>query len=448
MSIWLGTLAQVRQPDAPVISFVSKTISSLTWKVDNYDPLASYTLGGSGSFGSINSNDFTFTQSGLSDGTSYSITASATKMSVVSATTTSISKYTSPAQPTLVVSSSTTTSVSIKINNYKSDLNYSYSFSSNVGSASRSTDTITVTGLSEGQSVTVSVTVSLDGASASNSITTATTVSIEYLIIAGGGGGGQWISPMSRSGGGGGGGGFLSGPSSILLSTPYPITVGAGGSISPSYSTSGSDSIFNNITATGGGAGGGNTFGTGQNGGSGGGGMYINEIIKYAGGTGISGQGNPGAQANSEMQPSGIMASWGGGGGGSLAEANYYGNGGIAKTNSITGTSISYAGGGGGGYYYSLSPGWLVGGGGGAGRGASTFEGNAVNGQSNTGGGGGGGVESFSAGTGGSGIIRLKIGNTRTATFSAGVSVQPGTGSVPGYKIYTVISGSGTVTFS
>jgi hypothetical protein len=51
---------------------------------------------------------------------------------------------------------------------------------------------------------------------------------------------------------------------------------------------------------------------------------------------------------------------------------------------------------------------------------------------------------------GGSGVIILKIPDTRTATFSAGVTSSVST-SVPGYKIYTITAtstSSETVTFS
>jgi hypothetical protein len=80
---------------------------------------------------------------------------------------------------------------------------------------------------------------------------------------------------------------------------------------------------------------------------------------------------------------------------------------------------------------------------------------NGANGTVNTGGGGGGGaydnVNAWSTGgTGGSGVIIIKIPDTRTATFSGGVTSSLST-SVSGFKIYTVTATSTTsetVTFS
>jgi hypothetical protein len=52
-----------------------------------------------------------------------------------------------------------------------------------------------------------------------------------------------------------------------------------------------------------------------------------------------------------------------------------------------------------------------------------------------------------SGGTGGSGIVFLKIPNTYTATFSGGLTTTTIT-SVSGYNIYKVTAGTGTVTFT
>jgi len=75
-------------------------------------------------------------------------------------------------------------------------------------------------------------------------------------------------------------------------------------------------------------------------------------------------------------------------------------------------------------------------------------------GTDGTGGGGGGtgNICSGGGGTrsgfrGGSGIVIFRILSIFTATFSGGVATSVDTTSVPGYKIYTVTSGSGTVTF-
>jgi hypothetical protein len=69
----------------------------------------------------------------------------------------------------------------------------------------------------------------------------------------------------------------------------------------------------------------------------------------------------------------------------------------------------------------------------------------------NTGGGGGGyGNGAFSGAAGGSGVVIIKIPDTRTATFSGGVTSSLST-AVSGFKIYTVTATSTTsetVTFS
>ncbi len=70
--------------------------------------------------------------------------------------------------------------------------------------------------------------------------------------------------------------------------------------------------------------------------------------------------------------------------------------------------------------------------------------GRGVGGSENIGATGGGGR---SGGAGGSGIVILRIPNTFTASFS-GVTVTTDTSSVAGFNIYSVTSGSGTVTFN
>jgi hypothetical protein len=49
---------------------------------------------------------------------------------------------------------------------------------------------------------------------------------------------------------------------------------------------------------------------------------------------------------------------------------------------------------------------------------------------------------------GGTGIVILKIPNSYTASFSIGITSSVDTSSVPGYKIYTITAGTGTVSFS
>ena len=90
-------------------------------------------------------------------------------------------------------------------------------------------------------------------------------------------------------------------------------------------------------------------------------------------------------------------------------------------------------------------------GGGGNGYGDNGASGTVSSGTANTGGGGGGRYATVSAGQGGSGVVIIKISSDYTATFSGGVTQTVDSGSVAGYKIYTVTATSTTsetVTFS
>lgn len=231
---------------------------------------------------------------------------------------------------------------------------------------------------------------------------------VEYLVVAGGGGGGY------DSGGAGGAGGYRSsvvGESSgggasaestlsLTASTNYTVTIGAGGNGGTSLNTrtSGSDSVFGSITATGGGRGGdGVSGGVGSSGGSGGGGGSIGSA---AGGAGTTGQGYAGgAGINNDTETGG------GGGAGAVGVAGV--GGGIGVASSITGTSIYRAGGGGGGAVVAIRPGGQGGGGNGARNGVAV----ATAGEANTGGGGGGSGSSsgYLVGkNGGSGIVIVR----------------------------------------
>lgn len=291
------------------------------------------------------------------------------------------------------------------------------------------------------------------------------TFSIEYLVAGGGGGGGRDI------GGGGGGGGYrtnytssagVSTPKasgggasiesalSIYLETAYSIVIGAGGAgatTTPATSISdGGSSTFATITSSGGGGGGSNGT-AGRSGGSGGGASRSGGSI----GTGTANQGYNGGTGTD----SGGNSSGGGGGAGAVggnASGTSGGSGGQGVYSDITGTSVQRAGGGGG----CGASGGLSGnaGSGGAGGGGAGSNGSSapVAALANTcsGGGGGGNISNLSGANGGSGVIVLRIPNTRTATFSAGVTSSLNT-SVSGYKIYTITNTSTTsetVTFS
>ncbi len=221
---------------------------------------------------------------------------------------------------------------------------------------------------------------------------------VEYLVVAGGGGG-------SGYGGGGGGGGYKTATGHAVTVQSYSITIGAGGIGSASKATDGSNSVFDTVTSTGGGAGGSGNGGglNGNSGGSGGGGGQDNSSA----GTGGAGTGSEGFAGGTAT--AGASAGSGGGGGASEVGDNYVttgGDGGDGLANSISGSSVYYAGGGGGSKRTSGSAGSGGLGGGGAGAVASAT---GTAGTANTGGAGGGSGVSGTGGDGGSGIVILRF---------------------------------------
>ena len=232
---------------------------------------------------------------------------------------------------------------------------------------------------------------------------------LEYLVVAGGGGGG---------GAGGGAGGFRTGTGFSVATGAYPVTVGGGGNggsgnpVGPG--NTGSNSVFSTITSAGGGSGGG-AGGSGGNGGSGGGGGQD---------AGSAGAGNTPPTSPPQGNNGGVTQrnGYGGGGGGGGAGQQGFnatsvtpviargGQGGSGTANSISGSSVTYAGGGGGGCNTNTSnaPGPGVGGAGGGGTGAYQNNTSGSNGTVNTGGGGGGAEYGGpGGGQGGSGIVIL-----------------------------------------
>jgi hypothetical protein len=168
---------------------------------------------------------------------------------------------------------------------------------------------------------------------------------VRYLIVGGGGGSDFDVS------GGGGAGGYIEGAFEELPKGKHPVYVGQGGmrGLDPGLyiasATRGGNSIFNGLTALGGGAGGLWSAGsrrTGLNGGSGGG----SSPSGGAGGAGTPGQGFSGGSG-----PVGFIFNAGGGGGAGAVGQNssLNSNGGIGKQSNITGSLVYYAGGGGGG---------------------------------------------------------------------------------------------------
>ena len=211
---------------------------------------------------------------------------------------------------------------------------------------------------------------------------------VEYLIVGGGGGGGAAYD--TGSAGGGGGGLALYGTLSVIPGNTYNITVGDGGDggigdrTNSPYEYNGSDgldSIFDAITANGGGGGYRSRI---ANGNAGLGGSAAVILTAPTGGNG-AGSWNDGEN---------------GGGGGGNTTAGGSSNltplvsrtGGAGLTSNISGTSVTYGAGGTGGIVYTSS--------------------NGSSASNNTGNGGGGATsvvsDSKSGGKGGSGIVILK----------------------------------------
>jgi len=229
---------------------------------------------------------------------------------------------------------------------------------------------------------------------------------VDYLVLAGGGGGGSMIG---GAGGGGAGGHRTTFPSPgcnagsfPITASPFPITVGGGGT----FPTPGSNSVFSTITSAGGGSGGGSCGPAGQNGGSGGGGAGTSYCAAGSGNTPpvTPPQGNNGGTGTYSQPNTGCTSTQTGGGGGGANAAGSNapgpapgpktaGAGGNGVDNSITGSPLTRGGGGGGGA--SDAPGGAnqgnrAGGGSGGGGNGTDSRTNGTSGEANRGGGGGG----------------------------------------------------------
>ena len=298
------------------------------------------------------------------------------------------------------------------------------------------------------------------------------TFNISYLVVGGGGaGGGNY-----RGGGGGAGalrtnwnnetqgGGTSSGSAkSINIGTSYAIGVGTGGTgQGGNYGWSGATSTFDDIVSKGGGGGGrynttnGNEDGRtssdpgGGSGGGGGGGQASSS-------TGVGGGSGTYGYDGGNGSPSGGSQCGGGGGGagavgnlGGSSSGGTKGDGGVKVSNTITGSSVDYAGGGGGGNYEGGNT--TIGGGAGAGaggRGTGTAGHSASIANRGSGGGGAGGAGGGVGGTGSAGVVILRFPSTYTATLSGGVSSSSATvGTDTVLTITATSSSSETVTFS
>lgn len=282
--------------------------------------------------------------------------------------------------------------------------------------------------------------------SGTNSWTPPTGVdSVRFLVIGGGGSGGSGI-------GGGGGAGEMVESSSYAVSagTAYSISVGAGGGANSGPGLAGSNSIFGSITAYGGGGGGQDGNGASASQGT------VPYAFGSGGGAGFTTTGLTNVASNSVRNlPSGVntyrsnggagsggggptATAGGGGGAGGVGSPGTMspqsgGNGGIGRTNDITGNSFWYAAGGGGGINGDCGAlsggnpgagGSLVGGAGGTKAicpGGSPSNGNA--GTSNTGSGGGGASNSPSGGAGGSGVVIVRYAIQAPASIGFSPSI-------------------------
>jgi len=222
---------------------------------------------------------------------------------------------------------------------------------------------------------------------------------VDVLAVGGGGGGGGNLRD-----GGGGGGGFQYVTAHPVAAGAYAVTVGAGGA----PHTNGGNSVFDTITAYGGGRGGAYTsyIDNGADGGCGGGGGTQG----IPAGQALGGTGSQGGNGGKSITGSGIggWVAGGGGGGasgigtdasGSNAPSTQQtpGDGGAGTANSISGASVTYAGGGAG--EGLTAAGVNFSGTGGVGGGGSNS-----NGTDGLGGGGGGGA----AWSGGSGVVIIR----------------------------------------
>jgi hypothetical protein len=259
----------------------------------------------------------------------------------------------------------------------------------------------------------------------------------DVLVVGGGGGGGGVY------GGGAGAGGMNTDTGETAVVQTYTVTVGGGGGFSGGASTHGDDGTGSTMTGSGysfgastyGGGWGARGQSDGDTGrsslecGSAGAGGWTTGST--AGGTlNVAAWGSAGGNGGGTLTYDGAFHYYyaGGGGGGKGAVGGVgsqastggtqgvAGNGGNGSTNNYkTGVNITYAGGGGGAGAEQPGTGaptcnsTATGGTGGGGNGGCGNAGAATNGSTNLGGGGGGGAQSADPGTGGSGIVVIRI---------------------------------------
>jgi len=277
---------------------------------------------------------------------------------------------------------------------------------------------------------------------------------MSFLVVAGGASGGR-----TNAGGAGGGGlrtsygatsgGGASAESDITLAAgTYTITVGAGGAAlaSSGVGNNGVDSSIaasslTTITSTGGGGGYGNSGSTSANsGGSGGGAGTTQSNTASSAGSGTANQGFDGGARNAAAN---TYAGGGGGGASAAGQASTGqetgGNGGAGLAVAITGSAVDYAGGGGGGGITSAGSG-----GAGGGTAGGLNNGAVTDATANTGGGSGGTRNNVTAGSGGSGVVILRL---LTSEYSSSTTGSPTVTTDGDYTVLTY-TGSGTYVHS
>jgi hypothetical protein len=180
------------------------------------------------------------------------------------------------------------------------------------------------------------------------------TVPVDILVVGGGGAAGGSGASGGR-GGGGGAGGYKYQTGITVTPTTYSIVVGAGGAgVSGTPGIAGGASSGLGYSVNGGGGGGSNSAPTGTFGSGGGGGGNFG-VGTTSGAAGTAGQGNTGGNGFGSSGSASFCVGGGGGGsggaGGNGQTVSPYAGGtfGAGTTNTVDGTSVSYARGGGGG---------------------------------------------------------------------------------------------------
>ena len=277
---------------------------------------------------------------------------------------------------------------------------------------------------------------------------------LDYLVVAGGGGSGV-DNPTLGYTGGSGAGGFLTskdtqGRGMAAASTPsyylgdsFTITVGAGGA----KANKGNNSVFDNITALGGG------FPSDSNSEKAGG-CGAGASASSVDNTDIGGVGSHGYDGGDNNGANGATAGGGGagaaGGEPSSSSSQSGANGGIgavttiltastaatASVGEVSSNSVYFSGGGAGSGASSHGTGGLGGGGNGGGN---------YSGDARTGGGCGGTYAVNVGGSGGSGVVIIRYPATTTlTTIDAGLTYY--TYTEGDYKVTIFTAGTGSVT--